>query len=246
MFLVKGSKKTGGSRFKHRLYKPLVVKSSLAFFIKKNTNFHNRYQKTLYSKAAHMPLLQFNIRVPKWYFFCIDILGLNTRYGAVYKSSNGSYFLAPLVEAIKLGSKVSWLRGTFKKFFFFTVGTVARLRFLKLATLVSNIGYDRPKFATARGTYSKIRLIKPRAVTIVLPSGTWAILKPSVSGIIGRNAGARSYKEVLGKASERKYNLKRIIVRSCAKNPVDHPNGGRTRGKTLFKTPWGKPAKRNK
>jgi ribosomal protein L2 len=31
-----------------------------------------------------------------------------------------------------------------------------------------------------------------------------------------------------------------------AKNPVDHPNGGRTRGKMCFKTPWGLVAKATK
>lgn len=92
-------------------------------------------------------------------------------------------------------------------------------------------------YATAFGTYAKVRLIRPRCVTIILPSGEWRELTQTVSGIVGRNSGARRYKEVLGKASARAHNTKRIIVRSCAKNPVDHPNGGRTRGKRLFKTP---------
>lgn len=79
--------------------------------------------------------------------------------------------------------------------------------------------------------------MRPKSVTIILPSGIWLELTRNITGIVGRNAGSKNYKEVLGKASAQKYNLKRIIVRSCAKNPVDHPNGGRTRGKRLFKTP---------
>lgn len=35
-------------------------------------------------------------------------------------------------------------------------------------------------------------------------------------------------------------------VRSIAKNPVDHPNGGRASTKGSFKTPWGSIAKHNK
>lgn len=36
------------------------------------------------------------------------------------------------------------------------------------------------------------------------------------------------------------------IVRGIAKNPIDHPNGGRANTKGSFKTPWGKYAKANK
>ena len=126
------------------------------------------------------------------------------------------------------------------------MGVVTRLRFLKLATLVCNLGYGVPTLATARGTYAKVRLVRPRSVTVVLPSGEWREMTRNAAGIVGRNAGAAKYKEVLGKASARDKNLKRVIVRSSAKNPVDHPNGGRTRGKRLFKTPWGKPAKSSK
>lgn len=108
------------------------------------------------------------------------------------------------------------------------------------------MGYSKPFLATALGTYAKVRLIRPKSITVVLPSGAWREMTSSAAGIVGRNSGAAHYKEVLGKASGQFANTKRIIVRSCAKNPVDHPNGGRTRGKMLFKTPWGKPAKSNK
>jgi large subunit ribosomal protein L2 len=32
-------------------------------------------------------------------------------------------------------------------------------------------------------------------------------------------------------------------VRSIAMNPIDHPNGGRTKGGKHWATPWGKPTK---
>ena len=129
------------------------------------------------------------------------------------------------------------MRNSYKKFFFLSVGVITRLRFLKLATLVCNVGYSKPVFATAQGTYAKVRMVRPKCVTIVLPSGEWREMTASIAGVVGRNAGASKYKEVLGKASSYRRNIKRVIVRSCAKNPVDHPNGGRTRGKRLFKTP---------
>lgn len=39
---------------------------------------------------------------------------------------------------------------------------------------------------------------------------------------------------------------KKITVRGVAKNPVDHPNGGRTKAKQPELSPWGWIAKRNK
>jgi len=37
---------------------------------------------------------------------------------------------------------------------------------------------------------------------------------------------------------------KKPKVRGVAKNPVDHPHGGRTKSIRFQQTPWGKPAKR--
>jgi large subunit ribosomal protein L2 len=33
------------------------------------------------------------------------------------------------------------------------------------------------------------------------------------------------------------------VSRGIARNPVDHPNGGRTNGGKHWATPWGKPTK---
>jgi hypothetical protein len=237
MFLLSSPSKLRGSRFKKKLFRPGFLNRQVAFFVKKNGARPNLYHKTSVSRFAHTGLLKLDTKIVKWYFFCVDLFVLNTRYAAVFKNASGAYFSSPLVEAIRLGSRVSWLRNSYKKFFFLSVGVIARLRFLKLATLVCNVGYDKPVFATAHGTYAKVRMVRPKCVTIVLPSGEWREMTASAAGVVGRNAGAGKYKEVLGKASSYRRNIKRVIVRSCAKNPVDHPNGGRTRGKRLFKTP---------
>ena len=117
------------------------------------------------------------------------------------------------------------------------MGAFTKLKYLKIAILVCNIGYSKPTYATARGTFTKIRLIKRTYIIVLLPSGEWRTLTPQISGIVGRNSGARAFKEVMGKYSTTTTKRSRIIVRSCAKNPVDHPNGGRTRGKMTTKTP---------
>lgn len=246
MFLLSANHKNKSSRFKSRLFKPLRLNRKLAFFTVKSGKKHNLYHKTTHFKFAHAALLSFDKKFPKWYFFCSDFFALKTRFLGVFKNANGSFFSAPLVDALKLGDKVTWLRNSYTKFFYLSIGVVSKLRFLKLATLVCNVGYSLPVFATAFGTFAKIRLIRKKEVTIILPSGKWQSVSPKSAGIIGRNSAPKHLKEVLGKASERRFATKRIVVRSSAKNPVDHPNGGRTRGKILFKTPWGKVAKKNK
>lgn len=246
MFLLDSNVKLRGLRHAKRLYRPSSVNRKLVFYVTGGAKKPNLYHKTQQFKFAHSPLLRLNAPIPKWYFFCVDLFRLRTRYSGVFKSPQGSFFIAPLVESVQLASKVTWLRNAYTKFFFLSVGIITRVRFLKLATLISNIGYDKPQWATAQGCYSVIKLMRPKSITITLPSGEWRVLTREASAIVGRNSGSSHNKEVLGKASAIHRSHRRVIVRSCAKNPVDHPNGGRTRGKTLIKTPWGKPAKSSK
>jgi large subunit ribosomal protein L2 len=51
------------------------------------------------------------------------------------------------------------------------------------------------------------------------------------------------HKNVSGKWSNSGKILNRIVVRGVAKNPVDHPNGGRTKAKQPELSPWGWVAK---
>jgi large subunit ribosomal protein L2 len=52
--------------------------------------------------------------------------------------------------------------------------------------------------------------------------------------------------EVVGKAGRNRWKGHRPISRGIARNPVDHPNGGRTNGGKHWATPWGKPTKGTK
>lgn len=53
---------------------------------------------------------------------------------------------------------------------------------------------------------------------------------------------------VIGTPSKQHNKVSGLVskVRGIAKNPVDHPNGGRANTKGSFKTPWGSYAKANK
>jgi large subunit ribosomal protein L2 len=62
-------------------------------------------------------------------------------------------------------------------------------------------------------------------------------------GSIGAVSNQDHMNEVVGKAGRTRWKGTRPTVRSVMMNPVDHPNGGRTKGGKHWATPWGKPTK---
>lgn len=107
MFLLDSSAKLRGSRFKKKLFRPGFVNRQVAFFVKKKGERANLYHKTSVKKFAHAGLLRLDTKIVKWYFFCVDVFALNTRYAATFKNATGAFFSSPLVEAVRLGSRVS-------------------------------------------------------------------------------------------------------------------------------------------
>lgn len=116
------------------------------------------------------------------------------------------------------------------------VGSLVRLKFYDILFLISNVGLLKPSYAVSMGTYCLINNKKKYHITLSLPSGTQISLSNRGYALLGRNGGVHTYGQYFGKASTSLFQ-KKINIRSIAKNPVDHPNGGRTRGKMCFKTP---------
>lgn len=82
---------------------------------------------------------------------------------------------------------------------------------------------------------------------IRLPSEKCVYVSLHDSCIIGRVSNVFAKHQVLGKASNRFFlKNKKVTVRGVAKNPVDHPNGGRCKVKKPFKNVWGAVAKNGK
>ncbi len=73
--------------------------------------------------------------------------------------------------------------------------------------------------------------------TIKIPSAKYFLVSESSYAMLGRNANVSLQKIRLGKAG---VNIKkgfRPVVRGVAKNPVDHPHGGRTKSNSPERTP---------
>ena len=245
MFLIKNTINQRGLRFNIMQFTKLSSNKNFLFFKKTSIYHHNWYQRKFFKKKLTSIAFNYSFCFFKGFFYCINIYKSFDRYIGMFRNTQGIFKILPLLDCIALGNKINFYRNVLRFIYFMYVGSIMQLKFYKLFFLISNVGISLPKFSKAQGTYSLILKKKNNLVLIKLPSKQLIWISNLYYGMLGRNAGVFKYKEYLGKASIN-YFHKSIIVRSVAKNPIDHPNGGRTRGKMLFKTPWGLVAKCNK
>ena len=103
-------------------------------------------------------------------------------------------------------------------------------------------------FIKSSGTYGvKLKAKKTiKLIAIKLPSQLILFFFKNTMCFLGHNFNFFLNKQVEGKWGFSFNKSKKIVVRGVAKNPVDHPNGGRTKAKQPEKSPWGWIAKHNK
>ena len=100
--------------------------------------------------------------------------------------------------------------------------------------------------ARAAGTYVMVAGRDGANVIIKLKSGETRMVPATCIASIGAVSNPDHLNEVVGKAGRTRWKGWRPISRGIARNPVDHPNGGRTNGGKHWATPWGKPTKGKK
>ena len=156
----------------------------------------------------------------------------------------GTSLLLPGVEFLNPGTKVF----DFTKNCLFT-----RPQYMGGQTLLENLPYhlyvsyinnnfnNKRTFARASGTFGmKLKAKKTVKLMLVkLPSGITYLFLKSTKCFIGKNTNFFNNKFVEGKWGFGIHKTKTIAVRGVAMNPVDHPNGGRTKAKQPEKSPWG-------
>lgn len=235
-----------GLRFQRLNYSFSTPEPRVVIFLKKSGYQHNRYHKSINNNKKITPLFKYSQPFLKGWIYCTDLIQSSRKYFSVLKSTLGVTYVAPLIDSVNLGDRIRLYRNATRFYYFIKSGSVVPLKFLRTGFMLCQIGFIKPILALAAGTYIVLNTFNQTGVQITLPSGKLITVSYNYYGFIGRNSGIFSYKQYLGKASCASNHLRRIIVRSCAKNPVDHPNGGRTRGKQLMKTPWGKVARSGK
>lgn len=188
-------------------------------------------------KQKTTPKFKFSYIYYNFAFYLVNLIQTHRQYAGIFKTNNGFVTILPLVDALNFTAPIFFYKNIIKFFFVLTLGSITSLKFLKTNFIVCNLGLKTPQYATSRGTFLLTTKTTKSYTFFKLPSGELKKFKNNHSVIIGRNTAVKTNKQILGKASSFKNGQNRIIVRSCKKNPVDHPNGGRTRGKMLFKTP---------
>jgi large subunit ribosomal protein L2 len=167
-----------------------------------------------------------------------------TGFIALIKYADGtlSYILAP--QRLAVGDSV--ISGTNVDV---KPGNAMPIGAVPVGTIVHNVEVKPGaggSLARSAGTYVMVAGRDGANVIIKLKSGETRMVPASCLASIGAVSNPDHMNEVVGKAGRTRWKGFRPVSRGIARNPVDHPNGGRTNGGKHWATPWGKPTKGKK
>lgn len=169
-----------------------------------------------------------------------------------YTSNNFNINL-PGLQFLNVGKvlyNVNIMKSNMRKIYF--KGFITYLKYLPINTYFSNVlNKENTKitYIKAAGTFSKLQKTKKnkkKLILIILPSKNRIFLHKYVKVYVGKNTNFNINKLNEGKFGFSFKKKKKIAVRGVAMNPVDHPNGGRTKTVQPEKSPWNWIAKKKK
>jgi large subunit ribosomal protein L2 len=148
------------------------------------------------------------------------------------RHTTGSLSILPNISGVNI-NQCNFSTTLPKKYWFNNFpGNYVLLRFLDKYCIFSNVcKYNFKKISTAPGTFCQVLdFFKEFGLTkIVLPSKKSIFLPCSYFVLLGKNSQQQQKFCYLGKAGINKNNGFKPKVRGVARNPVDHPHGGRTK-----------------
>jgi large subunit ribosomal protein L2 len=167
-----------------------------------------------------------------------------TGYIALIKYADGelSYILAP--QRLAVGDSVMSGRSVDVK-----PGNAMPLGAMPVGTIVHNIETKAGSggaLARAAGAYAMLAGRDQGYALLKMKSGETRMVRSDCMATVGAVSNPDHVNEVIGKAGRTRWKGARPVSRGIARNPVDHPNGGRTNGGKHWATPWGKPTKGKK
>jgi large subunit ribosomal protein L2 len=125
-------------------------------------------------------------------------------------------------------------------------GNAMPLANMPIGTIVHNVELKQGRggqLARSAGTFVQLVGRDAGWAVIKLNSGETRRVRAECMATIGAVSNPDHSNTVTGKAGRTRWKGRRPTVRSIAMNPIDHPNGGRTKGGKHWATPWGKPTK---
>lgn len=96
------------------------------------------------------------------------------------------------------------------------------------------------KYIRRAGVFGTVIMHFEETVLVKLPSKKLKHFSKYCMATLGRMSNILHFLKSYGKAGISRYFNERPTVRGETMNPIDHPNGGRTRGGKPRKNPWGK------
>ena len=156
-----------------------------------------------------------------------------------YEDGHLSYILAP--QRLAVGdSVVSGVKVDVKP------GNAMPLSGMPIGTIVHNVELKPGgggQLARSAGAFVQLVGRDSGWAVLKLNSGETRKVRAECMASVGAVSNPDHTNEVIGKAGRQRWKGNRPTVRSIAMNPIDHPNGGRTKGGKHWATPWGKPTK---
>lgn len=252
MVLLKHFKKLIPS-FRHK--KIISIYDNKFVFFKK---VHKKH-KTPIKHIKRFDILLNRFVTPKmWNFSNYIVKNFNYRSKPYKKyiycqSLDNSVVIIPGIEFVNVGTILYSYKYLIKKNVnFFFKGFITYLHTIPITVTFCNVlnkADNKLTFAKSTGTYCKTQKIKKtklKLIVVILPSTEKIHINKYSKAYIGKNENLKINELVEGKWGFSLKTKKHIHVRGVAKNPVDHPNGGRTKTVQPERSPWNWVAKKKK
>jgi ribosomal protein L2 len=262
MIYRRESPSTPSRRFKSIILNPIGIKIVNKCFYKNHQKLTGKYDGTKVCLRRKKTMYTTKFNVWRGVYQCkpgiVSEISLGRRYRTfvgLIKYSNGAINCLPLFSGAYLNQIIqTWSYALSPKIYLFTrfrTGATVPIAYLPLMTCFFNIVLAFAKFSwfcRASGTFCiLIRLNLEKGYCIIkIPSNKHRVVQESAFVTLGRNSNILPKGIWIGKAGANILKGFKPVVRGVAKNPVDHPHGGRTKTNSPERTPWGKVAKYNK
>ncbi len=247
--------KTPSQRFKKSIFllKFKNLKKFFKIFIKNSSGRNNLGRITVYSKGLKKKAFTTpNLHPIIWdknLSTVISIFRNKKKLYTINKHLTGSFSIKPYIQGVGLGQKV-FTSSLPKNYWLNNLpGNLVFLKFLNKFTLFSNVFIKNvKKYSLSNGTYCQLLdfFQDYNLCRVTLPSKKIKIISGWNFVFLGKNSQPDFKYKRLCKAGINFFLGKKPKVRGVARNPVDHPHGGRTKTNQPEVSIWGWVAKRNK
>ncbi len=222
-------------------------------FYKNKSGRNNTGCITVYSKGTKKKYNTIPIIKPSVWdrqlAMLVSIVRCKKKLISLLRHHTGSFSIRPLTSGSYVGQFVFSSNLPINYWVNKLPGSLVLLRYLTRYTIFSNVCLGGlKKVALSNGTYCQVleSFLDYNLVKITLPSKKTKILSGWNFVLLGKNSQEDYLYSRIGKAGFNTLSGKKPKVRGVARNPVDHPHGGRTKTNQPEVSMWGWVAKRNK